>query len=78
VEFKNDVRIKPNELEIFKANNQHMLFTAEGELSINGEQVALNSAQRQAMTDYTDNLRVQLPEVANIALEGVKIAGVAL
>ncbi|WP_409424299.1 YggN family protein [Pseudoalteromonas sp. RW-H-Ap-1] len=78
VEFKNDVRIKPNELEIFKADNQHMLFTAEGKLSINGEQVALNSAQRQAMTDYTDNLRVQLPEVANIALEGVKIAGVAL
>lgn len=50
-----------------------MLFTAEGELSINGEQVALNSAQRQAMTDYTDNLRVQLPEVANIALEGLKL-----
>ena len=78
VVFKNDVRIKPNELEIFKANNQRMLFTAEGELSINGEQVALNSAQRQALTNYTDNLRVQLPEVANIALEGVKIAGVAL
>ncbi|URQ98689.1 YggN family protein [Pseudoalteromonas sp. SCSIO 43095] len=78
VVFKNDVRIKPNELEIVKANNQRMLFTAEGELSINGEQVALNSAQRQALTNYTDNLRVQLPEVANIALEGVKIAGVAL
>ena len=38
VVFKNDVRIKPNELEIVKANNQRMLFTAEGELSINGSQ----------------------------------------
>lgn len=78
VEFKNDVRIKPSELEIFKADTQRMLFTTQGELAINGEQIQLSSAQRQALTDYTANLRAQLPEVANIALDGVKIASVAL
>ena len=78
VEFKNDVRIKPNELEIFTNTDQRMLFTTQGELTVNGEHIVLNSAQRQALTDYSDNLRTQLPEVANIALEGVKIAGVAL
>jgi len=78
VEFKNDVRIKPNELEIFTNADQRMLFTTQGKLSINGEHIALNSTQHQALTDYTDNLRAKLPEVANIALDGVKIAGVAL
>ncbi|WP_457934269.1 YggN family protein [Pseudoalteromonas sp. SCSIO 43210] len=78
VEFKNDVRIKPNELEIFTANNKTMLFNTHGDLTVNGEFVALNNSQREALTKYSDSLRTQLPEVANIALEGVKIAGVAL
>ena len=78
VEFKNDVRIKPNELEIFTAKNQAMQFNSNGDLMVNGEFVALNNSQRQALTQYSDSLRIQLPEVANIALDGVKIAGVAL
>ncbi|KTF11765.1 YggN family protein [Pseudoalteromonas carrageenovora] len=78
VEFKNDVRIKPNELEIFTANNRTMQFTTDGDLTINGELINLNSNQRAALNTYSDSLRTQLPEVANIALEGVKIAGVAL
>lgn len=78
VEFKNDVRIKPSELEIFTASNQFMRFSSNGSLTINGDQVSINSEQRQALIQYSDNLRTQLPEVANIALDGVKIAGVAL
>jgi len=78
VEFKNDVRIKPNELEIFTANNQTMLFNTDGDLTVNGELVTLDSSQRGALTKYSDSLRTKLPEVANIALDGVKIAGVAL
>ena len=49
VEFKNDVRIKPNELEIFTANNKTMLFNTHGDLTVNGELVALNSSQREAL-----------------------------
>ncbi|XQF91167.1 YggN family protein [Pseudoalteromonas espejiana] len=78
VEFKNDVRIKPSELEIFTAFNQFMRFNNNGDLTVNGEEVSINSEQRQALTQYSDTLRTQLPEVANIALDGVKIAGVAL
>ncbi|MEH6394572.1 YggN family protein [Pseudoalteromonas sp.] len=78
VEFKNDVRIKPNELEIFTADNNTMSFVEQGELKINGQTVALNGQQRQAITAYSNSLRSQLPEVANIALEGVQIAGVAI
>jgi hypothetical protein len=78
VEFKNTVRIKPNELEIFTANKRTMQFNTQGNLTVNEEPVTLDSSQRKALTRYSDSLRTQLPEVANIALEGVKIAGVAL
>ncbi|WP_349654528.1 hypothetical protein [Pseudoalteromonas sp. S4389] len=30
------------------------------------------------MSDYSDTLRSQIPEVSNIALDGVKISGVAI
>lgn len=78
VEFKNDIRIKPNELEIFTANNRAMQFNTQGDLTVNGQSVALNTTQREELTKYANNLRKELPEVANIALDGVKIAGVAL
>ncbi|KPH62943.1 YggN family protein [Pseudoalteromonas porphyrae] len=78
VEFQNDVRIKPNELEIFTANDHTMTFTNNGELIVDGQTLTLDEQQRQAISDYSDSLRGQLPEVANIALEGVKIAGVAI
>ncbi|CAM4269967.1 YggN family protein [Pseudoalteromonas ostreae] len=78
VEFKNDVRIKPNELEIYTADNHTMTFINNGELMIDGQTLVLNSQQHQALSNYSDSLRSQLPEVANIALEGVKIAGVAI
>lgn len=78
VEFQNDVRIKPSELEIFTADNHTMVFADNGKLMIDGQMLALNSQQRQAINDYSDSLRSQLPEVANIALDGVKIAGVAV
>ncbi len=78
VEFQNDIRIKPSELEIYTPDNHSMVFSDNGELLIDGQTLSLDSEQRQAISDYSDSLRSQLPEVANIALEGVKIAGVAI
>ncbi|WP_404341573.1 YggN family protein [Pseudoalteromonas mariniglutinosa] len=78
VAFQNDIRIKPNELEIFTADKQTMKITAQDSLYIDGEAITLNDSQRQAVNDYSESLRSQLPEVASIALEGVKIAGVAI
>ncbi|MGX1114216.1 hypothetical protein ACSSVW_003659 [Pseudoalteromonas sp. MBR-15] len=78
VEFKNDVRITPNELEVFTADNSTMKIIDQNNLYIDGENISLNASQQQAIANYSDSLRSQLPEVANIALEGVKIAGVAI
>lgn len=78
VEFKNDVRITPSELEVYTADNRTMKIIDQHTLYIDGQSVSLDASQQQAIADYSDSLRSQLPEVANIALDGVKIAGVAI
>ena len=78
VEFKNDVRITPSELEVYTADNRTMKIINQNNLYIDGQSVSLNSSQQEAIAAYSDSLRSQLPEVANIALDGVKIAGVAI
>ncbi|WP_105201140.1 MULTISPECIES: YggN family protein [unclassified Pseudoalteromonas] len=77
IEFKNDVRIEPQRLQITNTNNQHLVYSS-GLLEVDGQPVELNAEQQQALDDYTDKVRTYMPEVAQIALDGVKIAGVAL
>lgn len=78
VEFHNDVRIKSNELEIFTDDDHIMKIVDQKQLYIDGKNIALNDEQRHAVANYAQSLRTQLPEVAEIAIEGVKIAGVAI
>jgi hypothetical protein len=79
VDFKNDVRITPDELLITQAKNQSKLrITDAGVMYIDGKQIQLTEDQQQAVVNYADELRAQLPQVANIAIEGIKVAGVAL
>ncbi|MFY8274533.1 YggN family protein [Pseudoalteromonas sp. SSDWG2] len=77
IEFTNDVRIEPQRLQITNANNQHLVFE-NGQLEIDGEIMNLTSEQQEAVANYVDSVRTQMPEVAQIALDGVKIAGVAI
>ena len=78
VEFKNDVMITPDHLQITTAQQSKWTINDSGDVLKDGQVISLTSTQQDAMRDYADSLRVQLPKVANIALEGVKIAGVAL
>ncbi|BBN80056.1 hypothetical protein PA25_00410 [Pseudoalteromonas sp. A25] len=79
VDFQNDVRITPDELFITNSNNNSKLrITDNGQVFIDGAVIALNTEQQTAVANYADELRAKLPQVANIALDGIKIAGVAL
>jgi len=77
VEFNSDIRIDPQSLEIRNEDDHRMVFEG-GNLYIDGELLTLTGEQKASLQNYSDGLRSQLPEVANIALEGVKIAGVAI
>ncbi|PAJ73627.1 hypothetical protein CJF42_14895 [Pseudoalteromonas sp. NBT06-2] len=76
--FQHTVRIQPNTLEIQTQNDHVMRIEQDGTLYINDEAISLSSQEQQTLENYADNLRQQLPQVANIALEGVKIAGIAI
>ena len=79
VQFKNDVRITPDELFITNQGNQNELrITDSGLAFINGQSISLNANQQQNMASYVDALRVHLPQVANIALDGIQVAGATL
>ncbi|PAY02638.1 hypothetical protein CKO50_03840 [Pseudoalteromonas sp. HM-SA03] len=78
VEFQNDVRITPDNLVITTAKNKTAEINNLGELTLNGERIALNTQQKTMLTQYGDELRGRLPQVADIAFEGIKLAGVAL
>jgi hypothetical protein len=78
VDFQNDVRITPNQLQITAENNKKLTIDSYGELYVDGQAITLTYDQKEALANYADSLRVQLPQVANIALDGVKLAGVAL
>jgi len=78
VDFQNDVRITPNHLKIISHDNKHLIIGHDGELSVDGQVITLTETQKQALSDYSDSLRVQLPRVASIALDGVELASVAL
>ncbi|AOT10012.1 YggN family protein [Pseudoalteromonas luteoviolacea] len=78
LQFQNDVKISPEDVSITQANNQHMLITADGNLLINGQTITVTPEQQQALSNYADTLRVELPKVAEVATEAVTLAGVAL
>jgi hypothetical protein len=78
VEFINDVMITPDNLEITTAQQSKFTIHDSGDVLKDGKVISLTPTQQDAMRDYADSLRVQLPQVASIALEGVKVAGVAL
>ena len=78
VEFQNDVKITPNHLTITTARDNTAAITQYGELTINGEKVNLTAEQQTQLSQYGDQLRGRLPQVADIAFEGIKLAGVAL
>ncbi|MBQ4838961.1 DUF2884 family protein [Pseudoalteromonas luteoviolacea] len=78
LEFKNDVKITPEEISITQANNQNMMIAADGTLSVNGQIITVTPQQRQALSFYAETLRAELPKVAEVATQAVDLAEVAL
>lgn len=76
--FQNTLRISPHQVEIATANQQTMVVESNGAVTVAGKSLPLSPAEQSQMQDYADNLRGQVPQVAEIAMDGVKLAGAAL
>ncbi|CCQ11211.1 hypothetical protein PALB_20850 [Pseudoalteromonas luteoviolacea B = ATCC 29581] len=78
VSFQNDVRISNDQIIIENQSNRQAILRKDGSLVIDGKAHDLNHHQKQFLTEYNEALRQELPKVATIALDAVKIAGVAI
>ncbi|MBE0364718.1 hypothetical protein PULV_a2472 [Pseudoalteromonas ulvae UL12] len=78
IDIQQTLKISPNILEIENNDHQVMQIDQQGRLFINQQEVDVTSAQQTMLMQYADGLRANMPQVAEIALEGVKIAGIAL
>lgn len=78
LEFNNSLRLDKNVIEITGSNDKVMRIDNQANLYVDGTQVDLSSKEQQAVADYADGLREKLPQVAEIAMDGVKLAGSAL
>lgn len=78
LDFSNSLRLDKNAIEITNSDNQMLRIDNDSTVTVDGEKLSLSNEQTQAVTDYANGLREHLPKVADIALEGIKLAGVAL
>ncbi|KZN40257.1 DUF2884 family protein [Pseudoalteromonas luteoviolacea] len=78
VEFQNNVAITPNEVAITTPHSRSLTIDANGYAFINGQPVDVTAQQQRALAQYADTLRVELPKVAEMATDAIKVAEVAL
>lgn len=77
LEFNNTLAITPDTVNI-KAESGEVVIDQDGNLQINGEAQSLSAADQTLLARYSSDVRGQVPQVAEIAMEGVALAGVAL
>ncbi|MCU4676034.1 YggN family protein [Catenovulum sp. 2E275] len=78
VSIQNDIWISDSEIKIKNADHQTLKITADNSLTINGKNINLTPNQQIALNTYTQQLRANLPQVANVTLEAVALAGIAI
>lgn len=77
LEFNNKLYITPDSLNI-EASSGVVVIDQDGNLSINGEAQSVSASDQTLLAHYADAVRGQVPQVAEVAMEGVELAGVAL
>lgn len=77
IQFNNKLTITPNSLSI-EAQPGLMTIKQDGRLLINNKPQSVSSNEQDRLAEYSSSIRESLPQVVDVALEGVAIAGVAL
>jgi len=77
VKPQDDVVIKPQSVQVVGANG-NLEISPQGDVQLNGQKVAVNSAQRQQAIDYQNALRRDLPWIDNGASTRLEKGRVAL
>ena len=73
VEFRSDIRVSPDEIEIVSTDGARMLINDDNQLFVDNEKVDLDSGERALLAEYASEVRQTVPEIVYVALEGVEI-----
>jgi hypothetical protein len=77
VELEAGLTINESKLEFFESENKdQVLYVIDNDynLTVRGEDVSLNSEQQALVEQYYSSIRVMVPQVRHIAIEGVDLA----
>lgn len=77
VKPQDDVVLKPQSVQVVGANG-NLQISPQGDVQLNGKQVAVNNVQRQQAIDYQNALRRDLPWIDNGASSRLEKGRVAL
>lgn len=78
VEFRNDITVSPEHIEITSASGENMLINSDHDVFVNGETVSLDDDERALVEKYAAEVRTTIPRIVALALEGVEVAMMAI
>jgi hypothetical protein len=78
IDLNNGVTISPESVKVF--NDDKTLFTIQqnGDMSVNGQPVALTSEQQQISAQYVSGLQTVVPNAVNVAFEAIDVATIGV
>lgn len=77
VDLKAGITINESKIEFFESENKdQVLYTIDNNvnLTVRGENISLDSDQQALVEQYSTSIRAMVPQVRNIAIEGVDLA----
>jgi len=73
INFNYGVVINPSHVRILQKSQTYVQINNDQQLFIHGREIQLNEQQIQLLTQYSQGIRKQIPEIVAIAIEGVDI-----
>jgi hypothetical protein len=73
INFNYGVVIDPAHLRILNHGQTYIQINGQHQLFVDGREISLNSEQTTQLSEYTNGIRAQVPEIVSVAIEGVEL-----
>lgn len=74
VDLKHEIHLDGETVEIYQAGGNSAVVDADNNLLIAGESIALSAEQKHAIADYRESLNDYIPQVKQMAQDGLALA----
>jgi len=73
INFNYGVIIDPAHVRIVSHGQTYVQINGQHQLFVNGREISLNNEQKHQLSEYTSGIRLQVPAIVSIAIEGVEL-----